>query len=56
LTHCRTLSLPGQRQKCRNRHQTRRKPQPGWTPGEEFRPSLASILDAFCQRIADSGH
>jgi len=43
-------------QKGRNRRQTRRKPQPGWTLGEDFRQSMASILGAFVQRISDSGH
>src|SRR5262245_12579143 len=35
-------------QKRRNRCQTRRKPQPGWTPGEDFRQSMAPILGVFC--------
>jgi hypothetical protein len=42
-------SWPFESQKCRNRRQTRNAiPQPGWTPGEDSRQCMASILGIFC--------
>src|SRR4030095_3912455 len=43
------------REKCRNRRQTRREPERGWTPREDSQRRMAAILGIFQQRITGSG-
>jgi hypothetical protein len=40
----------------RNRCQTRSKPQPGWTPGEDLRQSMAPILAGLSQVVCGTAH